>query len=240
MPFYTELHAHTSEVSSCAHQTAVQVADRYIAEGYSTVVVTNHYTKSTLERAGDNWDSRFEYYLSGYRKMRDYADGKLTVLLGMELRFTENLNDYLIFGADEEFIYSHPNLHEMTLKTFRPLADKEGLLIVQAHPFRNKMTVMNPDLIHGVEVFNAHAGHDSRNDLALAWCRRYGKIPTSGSDFHDADFYVKGGIKTDEKITSMNRLTELLRAKQGYTLLCGGPATVRDGMIDLRPESLEQ
>lgn len=240
MPFLTELHCHTSEVSSCSHQTAQQVADRYLSEGYSTVVVTNHYTKSTMERGGDDWQSRFNYYLSGYRKMRDYADGKLTVLLGIELRFTENFNDYLIFGADEAFIYSHPNLHEMTLKDFRSLADKEGLLIVQAHPFRNKMIIMKPELIHGVEVFNAHAGHDSRNRLALEWCRRYGKIPTSGSDFHDADFYVKGGIKTDEKITSMQQLMELLRAKQGYTLLCGGPAAELDGMTDLRPETLEQ
>ncbi len=240
MAFLTELHCHTSEVSSCAHQTAEQAAERYLAEGYSTVVVTNHYTKSTLERAGEDWQSRFDYYLSGYRKFRDYADGRLAVLLGMELRFTENLNDYLIFGLDEEFIYNHPNLHEMTLKSFRALADKHGLLIVQAHPFRNQMTVMNPDLLHGIEIFNAHAGHDSRNDLALEWCRRHGKIPTSGSDFHDANFHVKGGIATEEKITSMEQLTALLRAKQGYTLLCGGPAAVRDGMTDLRPETLKQ
>lgn len=239
MPFYTELHAHTSEVSPCSHQTAREVADRYLSEGYSTIVVANHYTKAIMERAGDDWNARADYYLSGYRKMREYAGDRLCVLPGIELRFTENFNDYLIFGADEDFIYSHPNLHEMTLKTFRPLADQEGLLIVQAHPFRDKMTVMNPELLHGIEVFNAHAGHDSRNDLALRWCRRYEKIPTSGSDFHDADFYVKGGIATDVKITSMKQLTDLLRAKQGYTLLCGGPAAERDGMRNLRPETLE-
>ena len=239
MSFLTELHVHTSEVSSCAHQTAAQVADRYICEGYSTVVVTNHYTKAVMERAGDDWDNRFDYYMSGYRKMRDYAKDRLNVLPGIELRFTENFNDYLIFGADEQFIYSHPNLHEMTLKSFRDLADQAGLLIVQAHPFRNKMTVMKPDLLHGIEIFNAHAGHEARNDLALSWCRRYGLIPTSGSDFHDADFYVKGGIATDTKITSMKQLTDLLRAKQGYTLLCGGPAAERDGMRNLRPETLE-
>ena len=240
MPFFTELHVHTSEVSSCSHQTAEQVADRYIAEGYSAVVVTNHYTKAVMERAGDDWNARYEYYLSGYRKMREYANDRLNVLLGIELRFTENLNDYLVFGADEKFIYDHPNLHEMTLKSFRSLADQFGLLIVQAHPFRNKMTIMSPELLHGVEIFNAHAGHDARNDLALNWCRRYGKIPTSGSDFHDANFYVGGGIITDEPITSMSQLTALLRSKQDYTLICGGPAAKRDGMSDLPAETLNQ
>lgn len=240
MPFLTELHTHTSEVSSCAHQTAAQVADRYIAEGYSTIVVANHYTKAVMERAGDDWNARAQYYLSGYRKMRDYVGDRITVLLGIELRFTENANDYLIYGADEEFVISHPNLHEMTLKSFRALADKEGLLIVQAHPFRNKMTVMSPELLHGIEVFNAHAGHEARNELAKEWCRRYGKIPTSGSDFHDADFCVGGGIITEQPITSMEQLTSLLRSKKDYTLICRGPAARRDGMSDFPAESLEQ
>jgi hypothetical protein len=172
--------------------------------------------------------------------MRDYVGDRITVLLGIELRFTENANDYLIYGADEEFVISHPNLHEMTLKSFRALADKEGLLIVQAHPFRNKMTVMSPELLHGIEVFNAHAGHEARNELAREWCRRYGKIPTSGSDFHDADFCVGGGIITEQPITSMEQLTSLLRSKKDYTLICRGPAARRDGMSDFPAESLEQ
>lgn len=239
MAFYTELHAHTSEVSPCSHQTAEQVADRYIAEGYTTVVVANHYCDYVMEKAGSNWDARFAHYVSAYRKMKSYAGDRLNVLLGMELRFTESFNDYLIFGADEAFIESHPNLHEMTLKSFRPLADEHGLLIVQAHPFRNGMKIMPPALVHGVEVFNGHAGHDSRNPLALEWCRRYGKLPTSGSDFHDAESYVAGGILTEEKITSMEQLTSLLRSGKGYTLRCSGPAAERDGLQNMRADRVQ-
>lgn len=240
MHCYTELHAHTSEVSPCSHQTAEQVADRYISEGYSTLVVANHYCDYVMEQAGANWDDRFAHYVSAYHKMKSYAGDRLTVLLGMELRFVENMNDYLIFGADEEFIYSHPNLHQMNLKTFRPLADEHGLLIVQAHPFRNGMKIMPPDLIHGVEVFNGHAGHDSRNKLALEWCLRYGKLPTSGSDFHDAKSYVAGGIITDEKITSMEQLTALLRLQKGYTLRCSGPAAELDGMQNMNADEIRR
>ena len=44
MQFKTELHAHTSEVSPCGHVTAPEVADRFIAQGYTSLVITNHYS----------------------------------------------------------------------------------------------------------------------------------------------------------------------------------------------------
>ena len=237
MAFLTELHAHTSEVSPCSHQTAAQVADRYLAEGYRTVVVTNHYCGYVMDNAGDTWEERFNHYVSGYHAMKEYAKGRLNVILGMELRFRDNINDYLIFGFDEDFLRDHPDLHQMTLKTFRPIADEHGILVIQAHPFRNGMTVSPPKLVDGYEVFNGHAGHDSRNGIARAFCRRFGKLPTSGSDFHDAVSYVAGGIITEEEITSMEQLTEILRSGN-YTLRCSGPAAEDDALTDFRPSEL--
>ena len=203
MSFLTELHAHTSEVSPCGHCTADEVADYYVAAGYTTIVVTNHYCDYVMDYAGETWEERFAHFVSGYRKMKDYAGDKLHVILGMELRFTENLNDYLIFGFNEDFLYTHPDLH--------------------------KMTVVPPALLDGIEVFNGHPGHDSRNRIALEWCRRYGKIPTSGSDFHHERTVISGGIVTDEPICSMRQLTDVLRSGN-YTLRCTGPATEFDGM----------
>ena len=237
MPYYTELHAHTSEVSPCAHLTAAQVADRYLAAGYRTVVVTNHYCDYVMDRAGEDWEDRFRFYLSGYRAMRDYAGSRLCVLPGLELRFTESANDYLVFGADEEFLYEHPNLHLMTLKTFSGLAREHDLLLIQAHPLRNRMQVMQPALLDGYEVFNAHPGHDARNDLARLLCRKYGKIPTSGSDFHDDSSAIGGGLITAEPILSMEQLCEVLRSRS-YILHCAGPAALRDGMGDIPADGL--
>ena len=237
MPFYTELHAHTSEVSPCAHLTAAQVADRYLAAGYRTVVVTNHYCDYVMDRAGEDWEDRFRFYVSGYRAMRDYAGDRLCVLLGLELRFVESANDYLIFGADEEFLYEHPNLHMMSLKTFSGLAREHDLLVIQAHPLRNGMKNMPPALLDGYEVFNGHPNHDARNDLARLWCRKYGKIPTSGSDFHDTWSPESGGLITPEPILSMQQLCDVLRSRS-YTLRCAGPAAERDGMTDFPASEL--
>lgn len=41
--FRTELHAHTSVVSRCAQKTPAETAELYIAAGYSSIVLTNHY-----------------------------------------------------------------------------------------------------------------------------------------------------------------------------------------------------
>ena len=122
MQYKTELHLHTSEVSPCSYQTAEEVAEVFIREGYSTVIVANHYCDYVMNNAGETWEGRFAHFMKGYRAMKDYAGDRLNVLLGAELRFEEALNDYLVFGLTEEFLHDHPDLHKMTLKTFAPIA----------------------------------------------------------------------------------------------------------------------
>ena len=229
MQYKTELHAHSSEVSPCAVSTATQVVDRYVKEGYTTLVLTNHYCDYVIDNAGETWEEKIEHYLSAYRLMKKYADGRINILLGCELRFTENYNDYLIFGLDEDFLINHPDLHKMTLKSFSELAHENGMLVVQAHPFRNRMTVMNPKFLDGVEVYNAHVGHDSRNDLALMHAKKYGLIPTAGTDLHHHENEV-AGILSDAPIETMEQLVALLRSR-AYTLICQGTAARRDGLL---------
>lgn len=235
--FLTELHAHTSEVSPCAHQTARQVADRYLADGFSTVVVCNHFSDRVIDKYKGTWDEKIDFYLSGWKAMKDYAGDRLNVLLGCELRFTESTNDYLVFGMTERFLREHPILHRMTLAEFAPIARESGFLTVQAHPFRNGMMIMRPELLDGYEIFNGHAGHDSRNHVSLGWCRQYGKIPTSGSDFHDADFETSGGILTECPITSMEQLITILKSGE-YQLRCTGTAAARDGLSTMRADAV--
>lgn len=232
MQYKTELHAHTANVSPCADLPAEEVAERYIAAGYSTIVVTDHYTNYVIENAGDTWEEKIKHYTSGYRKMKEYAKDRLNVLLGCELRFTEKNNDYLVYGMNEEFLLAHPNLHQMTLRTFSDFSKEHGLLLIQAHPFRSGMTVVNPKRLDGVEVFNGHKGHDSRNAIADAWAHRYGLLRTSGSDFHHPDSAISGGIITKEPITSSTQLIDILR-RGDCILRCSGPAAELDGMTDM-------
>lgn len=232
MQYKTELHAHTALVSPCADIPPEDEIERYVGAGYTTVVVTDHYCNYVIDNAGETWEQKLDHYLSGYRTLKKLAAGRLNVLLGCELRFTENFNDYLVFGMDEECLRTYPDLHKMTLKTFSAFAREKGLLLVQAHPFRNGMTVVKPQLLDGVEAFNGHNGHESRNYLANELANRYGLIKTSGSDFHHPQSVVAGGILTDAPVTSTEQLIILLRSGD-YTLICQGPAAERDGITDM-------
>lgn len=232
MQYKTELHAHTREVSPCADLSVEEVTERYIAAGYSTLVLTNHYCDYVMENAGETWEERINHYLSAYHAMKEYAGNRLCILLGCELRFTENQNDYLIYGLTEEFLREHPDLHKMTLKSFSEFSRKSGLLLFQAHPFRNRMTVMPPKYLDGIEVFNGHHGHDSRNQVADLYARRYGLLRCSGSDFHHVSSVESAGILTDEPVTSMDRLVEILKSGE-CELICSGPAAKLDGMKNM-------
>lgn len=231
MQYKTELHAHTNEVSPCAELSACEVAERYIADGYTSLVITNHYTESIIEFAGDTWEEKADYYLAPYRAMKAYAGERLHVILGCELRFRGSNNDYLIFGLDEDFLITHPNLHHMSLKDFSALARENGLLVVQAHPFRNGMTVVNPAYLDGVETFNGHMGHHSRNPIADAWAKMHGLLRTSGTDFHHPYQSGVAGILTDTPITCGAQLCEILKSGD-YTLRCSGPRAEAEGISD--------
>lgn len=131
----------------------------------------------------------------------------------MEISFYENDNDYLVYGVDEKFLRRHPNMLEMGINKFSDIARRSGLIVVQAHPFRDHMTVIKPGIVEGIEIFNAHPGHDSRNDIARMWAEKYGyKIKTSGSDFHEISHGARGGIVTDFEIKDN---TDLLKALRG-------------------------
>ncbi len=237
MPYLTELHAHSREVSPCGQKTVQEVVDLYLAAGYHSLVLTNHYCDYVMNMPGKDWEERYAHYISAYHAMREYAGDRMHILLGAELRFEGMNNDYLIFGLTEELLHKFPDLHKMTLKSFYPLAKDHGLLVIQAHPFRHGMQVMRPDYLDGYEIFNGHPGHDSRNDIARIWCKKYGKLPTSGSDFHEMRQYATGGIYTEEPITSTRQLVELLKSG-AYTMRCRGGAAERDGCSDLTPDQI--
>lgn len=231
MQFKTELHAHTSEVSPCGHVTAPEVADRFIAEGYSSLVITNHYSPYIIDNLNGTWREKMDYYMYPYYLMREHAGDRLHVILGCELRFEGNINDYLIYGITEEFLRENPDLHKMSLRSFAPLARENGFLVVQAHPFRNGIEIVPPELLDGMETFNGTPSYDGRNAIADAWAKRYGLIRTSGSDFHNPDQYGTGGILTSAAIRTGEELVAVLKSGD-YTLHCTGPAAEREGIVD--------
>lgn len=217
--FKTELHCHSKDISACARVSTEDIIKKYTEAGYTSLVLANHFNTYTYNSTNsESWEDWVEKYMAAYEKLKNDAEGKLNILLGMELRFNENYNDYLVFGVSREFMLKYPDMLDMKPRDFHKIAQENGCLFVQAHPFRNGMTVTPPDCLDGVEVFNGHKGHDSRNDIANMWADKFGLIKTSGTDFHYNDVPANAGIYTECEITSMAQLVEILKSGE-YSLI---------------------
>lgn len=222
MAYKTELHAHTAEVSPCGRATASQVVDQYVEAGFSTLVISDHFRYYVLDNAGATWKQKVDHYLAGYRKARKHANGRINVLLGIELQFVGEHNDYLVYGINEDFLYGNPDIHKMTLRSLRAILPPEAL-IVHAHPFRTGSTITNPELIDGMETYNGGTG-DANNEFARLWAERYSLLQTSGSDYHGGNVSrINGGIVTDEPITTTEQLAQTLKSSAHTRIQKGIP-----------------
>ena len=201
-----EVHAHTMEASLCGHVKAADAVRMYREAGYQGIVFTDHFNEENFLHFKDgSWEAKVDRFLSGFKSARDVAATfDMDVLFGMELRFTENDNDYLVYGMDEVSMKEQENLHDSTIQDFmRSLKGREDILVYQAHPFRDGCTLVNPLTVHGLEVHNKNPRHDSRDHLAMDVADKNNLLILSGSDFHRPEDLATGGVLFDERIGNM-------------------------------------
>ena len=225
MSFKTELHCHCTVVSACGRITPAEIVDNYVKAGYTSLVITDHISRDTFQSGNylgtPDWDAKVDFFLRSYRALQEAAKGRLNILLGAEVRIdSHHAADYLLYGVSEEFLRKVGCLHQFHLADLSRVARENGVLLVQAHPFRNFMVVTPPALLDGVEVFNASPSHAPiRGELAKLWAEHYDLIQTSGSDLHSPKpSQIAGGIETDEPITSNEQLVEVLKSRN-YRIL---------------------
>ncbi|MGB8452361.1 MAG: hypothetical protein WCD89_08515 [Anaerocolumna sp.] len=149
----------------------------------------------------------------GYlRAKQSVKDRDFKVLLGMELRFTDNENDFLVYGIDEGFLKRYPWLYMKGLAYFYEVAGKNNLLIVQAHPFRENCCLAPIGFLHGIEVYNGNPRHNSRNELARQTAKEHGLLQLTGSDFHQEEdisgkfFELASMPKTEQELVTLLKL----------------------------------
>ena len=219
--FRTELHCHSLDISECARVNNADIVKKFSEAGCSTLVLTNHFNTGTMRfNKATSWEDFINKFFEAYENLKKEACGKLNILIGAELRFDENYNDYLVYGFTKDDLLGMPDIFKMTPESFSKISREKGFLFIQAHPFRNGMTVVRPIFLDGVEVFNGHFGHDSRNEIAESWAEKFGLIKTSGTDFHYNDSPANAGILTDVEITSIDQLIETLKSGS-YQLVKG-------------------
>lgn len=216
-----DIHVHTSETSCCGEISAADTVALYRAAGYSGICITDHYSHSCFDWEDGTWREKADRFLKGYRAARDAAGGELDIILGAEVHFgapgnhTYKSNDYLVYGLTEELIYAYPEMHHLTLPEFSRIAKKHDLLVIQAHPMRDNMELVHLDLLDGIEVYNAHPNHNSRNDEVAKFAKSCGHdfILTSGSDCHDTHHAARGGIITHRRIPDAAALRDIIKSR---------------------------
>ena len=208
-----ELHAHCCETSLCGHVPAEELVKSYSGAGYTGLVLTDHYNEKTLDALTGTPEEKVEKWLRGYEIARKTGEEcGLTVLFWLEARLPANENDYLIFGATPALLREHPLLHLQTLPALHALVHSCGAILVQAHPFREVCAPAPAEDLDGVEVFNGHPRHDSRNPLAMEFAIAHPHlIRTSGSDYHRTQDLATGGIETDRDIRTPADLVKCLK-----------------------------
>lgn len=134
------------EGDAYADFSGTECVKMYHDAGYDGMVVTNHYEARFFDWFKDDLEGAdhrgiIDRFLRGYYNARNEGE-KLgfTVLPGAEVRFSDSANDYLVYGAAEDFFYNAPLLHLLDGPNELVKTVPDGVFVVQAHPFRNNMT----------------------------------------------------------------------------------------------------
>ena len=116
-PYRIELHAHTSPCSGCSHLTPEELVALYGEKGYDGVVLTNHFEPGKLSLGKNEAVAvQMQDYEKAKAAARQYG---MQVYLGVELRFSENINDYLIYGVNEALLGTFYDYISTDVRTFR-------------------------------------------------------------------------------------------------------------------------
>ena len=203
--YKTELHTHTYPVSKCADICAADTVRIYAKKGADSVVITNHINLSVKSA---------DYYLSDYYKAAEAgAKYGVNVILAVEICFSENRNDYLVYGVEENEIDKMIKLVPYGIERFHKEIKNDRNVILQAHPFRKGMVLAPLDSIDGIESFNLHSSHNSKVGMAARYARDNSLLVTCGSDFHHIGHEAVAFVRSKEKMKDSFDIARPIKSK---------------------------
>ncbi|HPJ21985.1 MAG TPA: PHP domain-containing protein [Clostridia bacterium] len=184
-----EIHCHTLESSICGKVPARELVKMHKEAGFEGICLTDHYNDYHF---ADRFNDDVMNFLKGYRLAKEYGDEiGLKVLFGVEYRFCDTNNDYLVFGITEDFVIRNPDVYKLTLKEFRNRFQGEDLIIIQAHPGRDGQKRIDVNLLDGMEVVNGNPRHEARNEQVFKYAKENNLLMTGASDYHrDTDLFL--------------------------------------------------
>lgn len=218
--YKTELHLHTWPASRCSEVLPEKAVEVYAGLGYHSIVICNHFYRGM--RFVENKQQCIKEYLADYKKALEAGEKYgIHVILGCEIRFTENVNDYLLFGIDTDFFQFAYDCLDMGVEQFSKQFRSDERLLIQAHPFRDGMTEVAPEYVDGIEAFNMHPNHNSRVAFASKYAKNHNLISTAGTDFHHLGHEGMAALLTQTEIQTSHDIVNVLKGGQ-YIFEIGG------------------
>ena len=211
-------HVHSKGISQCSRVTCEQIIDAKIELGYDGVILTNHC--QAWYYPAEEHKNYVERVIEDFERGKAYADKKdFRFYLGLEVSLNEpHYADWLLYGITKEFLRSSPCLYNLTQKELFELCEKWGVVLVQAHPFRQ--TPCHPQYMHGVEI-NCTDGDLDKIPLVEGFAKEHGLLITCGTDYHFFDRVYFGGMYIPESCQTAVDIADYLR-KAGKTTVFRG------------------
>lgn len=218
--YKTELHTHTAPASACSDYDPVELVQHYAELKYDSLVICNHFYDG-MRFYGEK-EKCIAAYLEDYDRAAEAGAALgIHVILGCEIRFSENINDYLLFGIDRSFLWEAYEYIEKGIASFSRAFRRETRVLLQAHPFRNGMTHVDPEYLDGIETFNVHLEHNSRVAQAARYARKHDMIVSAGSDCHHREQEGFSSIRTKHPLCTSMDIAAVMRSRD-YLLDVGG------------------
>lgn len=231
-PYLYETHLHCKESSACAVSTAVEMVRAAKKTGYSGIFLTNHnWNGNTCVDRSLPWTEWVHEFCKPYHLAKEEGDRiGLQVFYGYEAG--HDATEFLIYGVDEEWLCSHPEIKDATVMEQYKLIHDAGGMVIHAHPFREEYYIpeirLFPEYVDGVEAMNAtHSSHLSKShnqpvfdERAIAYAKEHHFPMTAGSDVHSTQMFG-GGVAFKTPITSVKDYQNRILSKEGYVLSDG-------------------
>jgi hypothetical protein len=212
-------HVHTGGISTCCPELYPSVIDKKVAQGYQMAVLTNH--SQSWYCSPDKHKEFMERHLEEFTHASAYAKDKgLTLLLGLEVTVKNpSWTDWLLYGVTERFMLNAPCLYQLTQKELFEYCKINGVIMIQAHPFRYHPQNANPAYTHGIEI-NCSSGDLQYKDESLRMASECSLMVTCGTDFHGSNPF-HGGLYVPEWVKTGRDLGDYLSKTEKTSIFFG-------------------
>ncbi|MBO4468025.1 MAG: PHP domain-containing protein, partial [Clostridia bacterium] len=143
-----ETHQHTSGCSRCAGVSPEDMVLSIKESGFSGVIVTNHFYhgNSSIDRSLP-WAEFCKAYEDDYLAAKRAGEKiGIDVIYGLE-EHVGGGKEVLIYGVEPDYIAKYPELSEINLPLLSEIVRSAGGLLIQAHPFRERAYISDPDAL---------------------------------------------------------------------------------------------